>query len=166
VFAVRNVCSCAAQKAHGTAPSSPSMPATRHFTHPPCQRITCAVPVARQQAHAAALAPPNMPANVTSHALCCCRMLCHYITLHYITLHYITLHYMLHSREEWQPHSGANERLTGGQRGPFQFAGCAAAGVCRCTRSSSHASNRHLKKLHVLSLHGKQLSACCAAGGA
>jgi hypothetical protein len=26
---------------------------------------------------------------------------------------YITLHYMLHSKEEWEPHSGANERLKG-----------------------------------------------------
>jgi hypothetical protein len=24
---------------------------------------------------------------------------------------YITLHYMLHSKEEWEPHSGANKRL-------------------------------------------------------
>jgi hypothetical protein len=39
----------------------------------------------------------------------------HYITLHYITLHYITLHYMLHSKEEWEPQSGANERLIGGR---------------------------------------------------
>jgi hypothetical protein len=27
---------------------------------------------------------------------------------------YITLHYMLHSKKEWEPHSGDNERLIGG----------------------------------------------------
>ncbi|KAF6241283.1 hypothetical protein COO60DRAFT_294203 [Scenedesmus sp. NREL 46B-D3] len=36
----------------------------------------------------------------------------HYITLHYITLHYITLH--APPNKEWEPHSGANERLIRG----------------------------------------------------
>jgi hypothetical protein len=33
---------------------------------------------------------------------------------HALQYSYITLHYMLHSKEEWEPRSGANERLIGG----------------------------------------------------